>query len=169
MPGHGKVKIKSRDGGYMMAIIGDEDTATGFLLSGVGHSDAKKQKNFYIVTNKTTNGDIENAFRTFTSREDIAVLMITQNVADEIRYLLNAYDKLIPTILEIPKMSYQSLVHNHDMNDPLQGHAPETCLLFVSYRLIRPRLLFLHPRLLFPHPRLLFPHPRLLFPNIPYL
>eukprot|EP01119_Soliformovum_irregulare_P004423 TRINITY_DN1541_c0_g1_i1.p1 TRINITY_DN1541_c0_g1~~TRINITY_DN1541_c0_g1_i1.p1 ORF type:complete len:127 (-),score=23.99 TRINITY_DN1541_c0_g1_i1:47-427(-) len=102
----GKGKIRSREGGYYLAIIGDEDTTTGFLLSGVGNSDAKKQKNFFIVTNKTTHPEIEQAFRQFTTREDIAVLMITQNVAEEIRYLLNEYDKLIPTILEIPSKDH---------------------------------------------------------------
>eukprot|EP01115_Flamella_aegyptia_P004370 TRINITY_DN1892_c0_g1_i1.p1 TRINITY_DN1892_c0_g1~~TRINITY_DN1892_c0_g1_i1.p1 ORF type:complete len:127 (-),score=31.10 TRINITY_DN1892_c0_g1_i1:35-415(-) len=102
MPGHGKIKIRSRDGGYFVAIMGDEDTVTGFLLSGIGNVDAKRQKNFFVVTNKTKQSEIETAFRNFIAREDIAVILITQTVAEEIRYILNEYDKLIPTILEIP-------------------------------------------------------------------
>jgi len=98
----GRVKIKSRDGGYLVAMIADEDTITGFLLAGTGNCDAKKQKNFYVVSSKSSQADIENAFRTFSQREDVAVILISQKIADEIRYLLNEYDKLIPTILEIP-------------------------------------------------------------------
>jgi len=106
MPGHGKVKIRNREGGYLNAIIGDEDAVTGFLLAGVGHVDQNKKKNFFVVTSKTPQTEIENAFRQFTSREDIAVLMITQHIADEIRYLINEYEKLIPTILEIPSKDH---------------------------------------------------------------
>ena len=32
-----------------MALICDEDTATGLLLTGVGHVDFKKQSNYLIV------------------------------------------------------------------------------------------------------------------------
>jgi vacuolar-type H+-ATPase subunit F/Vma7 len=42
------------------------------------------------------------AFRSLTSRDDISVVLITQTIAQEIRYLINSYDKTIPTILEIP-------------------------------------------------------------------
>jgi len=33
----GKLKIKAREGGSFFAVIGDEDTVTGFLLAGVGN------------------------------------------------------------------------------------------------------------------------------------
>jgi hypothetical protein len=32
MPGHGKMKIKSRDGGYHVAIIGDEVRLRNFIF-----------------------------------------------------------------------------------------------------------------------------------------
>ena len=32
-----------------IAIIGDEDTVTGFLLAGVGNIDMQKNQNFFIV------------------------------------------------------------------------------------------------------------------------
>jgi len=102
----GKTKIKSREDGFLIGIIGDEDTVTGFLLSGIGSVDAKRTKNFYVVTNKSTQTEIEHAFKTITAREDTAVLLITQHIADEIRYLLNDYDKIIPTILEIPSKDH---------------------------------------------------------------
>jgi V-type H+-transporting ATPase subunit F len=66
---------------------------------------------------------IEESFRTLSNRDDIAIILINQHVrihtlveaameisscvyavqvAEEIRHLLNSYDKTIPTILEIP-------------------------------------------------------------------
>jgi hypothetical protein len=33
----GKLKIKTREGGSFLAVIGDEDTVTGFLLAGTGN------------------------------------------------------------------------------------------------------------------------------------
>ena len=38
----------------------------------------------------------------FTQREDIAIIIIAQNVANEIRHLIERYDKAIPALLEIP-------------------------------------------------------------------
>jgi len=87
-------------------MIADEDTITGFLLSGVGHKDKKRRENFLVVDNKTTQAKIEEAFRDFTKRDDIAILMITQKAAEDIRYLINDYDQIIPTILEIPSKDH---------------------------------------------------------------
>uniref|UniRef100_A0A7S3DDM8 V-type proton ATPase subunit F n=1 Tax=Palpitomonas bilix TaxID=652834 RepID=A0A7S3DDM8_9EUKA len=88
----------------LITIIGDEDTVTGFLLAGVGDlSGAQgKQSNFLIVTNKTPQSAVEEAFRTFTSREDASILLINQHVANTIRHLIDDYNKVVPTILEIP-------------------------------------------------------------------
>ena len=36
---------------------------------------------------------IEDAFREFTNRDDVAIVLITQPVAHEIRYLLDGYTK----------------------------------------------------------------------------
>jgi len=91
----------------LIAMIADEDTVTGFLLAGIGHKDKKRQENFVVVDNKTPQSRIEDAFRNFTQRrEDIAILLITQKIAEDIRYLINDYDKVIPTILEIPSKDH---------------------------------------------------------------
>ena len=37
-----------------------------------------------------------------TARPDIVIVLITQAVANDIRHLVNAYDKTIPAVLEIP-------------------------------------------------------------------
>eukprot|EP00088_Acartia_fossae_P060774 TRINITY_DN72865_c0_g1_i1.p1 TRINITY_DN72865_c0_g1~~TRINITY_DN72865_c0_g1_i1.p1 ORF type:complete len:122 (-),score=18.47 TRINITY_DN72865_c0_g1_i1:291-656(-) len=93
-------------GRQLIAVIGDEDTVTGMLLAGVGHVDKKQKKNFLLVDNKTTVGQIEEAFLEFTTRTDIAVLMINQHVASDIRPIIEAYDQAFPALLEIPSKDH---------------------------------------------------------------
>lgn len=62
----------------LIAIIADEDTVTGFLLAGVGNVDVRRKTNYLIVDNKTTIKQIEDAFKEFTAREDIAIVLISQ-------------------------------------------------------------------------------------------
>jgi len=42
-----------------MAVIGDEDTCTGFLLGGIGEINKKRQPNFMVVEKDTPTADIE--------------------------------------------------------------------------------------------------------------
>jgi V-type H+-transporting ATPase subunit F len=88
--------------GSLLAVIGDEDTVTGFLLAGVGNVDARRKSNFLIVKSDTSRREMEDAFKEFTTREDVAVVLIAQFVANEIRYLVNEYTEPIPAVLEIP-------------------------------------------------------------------
>eukprot|EP01115_Flamella_aegyptia_P011553 TRINITY_DN54639_c0_g1_i1.p1 TRINITY_DN54639_c0_g1~~TRINITY_DN54639_c0_g1_i1.p1 ORF type:complete len:121 (+),score=30.05 TRINITY_DN54639_c0_g1_i1:56-418(+) len=94
-------KRKHDNIGYL-AVIGDEDTVTGFLLTGIGNSDHSRKTNFLIVDPQTPKMDIETAFKDYTNRPDIAIIIINQNIADDIRHLLNEYNQLVPTVLEIP-------------------------------------------------------------------
>ncbi|PSC70903.1 V-type proton ATPase subunit F [Micractinium conductrix] len=89
-------------GAELFALIVDQDTATGLLLTGVGQVDIRKRANFLIVDDKTSQQQVEEAFKDFTTREDIAVLLINQVIAGMIRHLLDAYTKPVPAILEIP-------------------------------------------------------------------
>eukprot|EP01087_Luapelamoeba_hula_P016126 TRINITY_DN492_c0_g1_i1.p1 TRINITY_DN492_c0_g1~~TRINITY_DN492_c0_g1_i1.p1 ORF type:complete len:128 (+),score=19.09 TRINITY_DN492_c0_g1_i1:24-407(+) len=98
----GKLRIRAKEGGSVVAVIGDEDTITGFLLAGVGDLGAKRNPNFLMVTNKTKPAEVEAAFKSFTSRDDVAIVLITQDVANEIRQLLDDYNALFPAVLEIP-------------------------------------------------------------------
>ncbi|KAG2386580.1 hypothetical protein C9374_002324 [Naegleria lovaniensis] len=96
-------KPKLRTGSTaLLGIIGDEETVTGFLLAGIGDNDAKHAENFLVVTPSTPQTQIEEAFKKLTSREDIAILLINQHVAESIRYLLDSYSQITPAILEIP-------------------------------------------------------------------
>ena len=91
----------AKDG--LVAIIGDEDTVTGFLLAGIGHRDDKNRTNFLVVDpERTKHEDVVGKFRDLTQRDDVSVILITQTIAQDIRYVLNTYDKVIPTVLEIP-------------------------------------------------------------------
>jgi V-type H+-transporting ATPase subunit F len=117
------------EGGQLIAFIGENDTATGLLLTGIGHVDVRRKSNFLIVDDselmsplhplsppphsphpllhllsitETTQQQIEDSFKEFTMREDIAVLLINQHIASTIRHLLDAYSRPVPAILEIP-------------------------------------------------------------------
>merc|ERR1711879_213420 len=101
-----KPAFTAKEGSSLLAMIADEDTITGFLLTGVGHTNIKREKNFLVVTSKTPQAVIEDKFREFTKRDDVSVLLISQFVANEIRPLLDAYDQIIPAILEIPSKDH---------------------------------------------------------------
>ncbi|KAI8024203.1 V-type proton ATPase subunit F [Camellia lanceoleosa] len=58
-----------------------KDTITGFLLAGVGNVDLRRTTNYLIVDSKTIVKQIEEAFKEFTTREDVAIVMIDQYVS----------------------------------------------------------------------------------------
>jgi V-type H+-transporting ATPase subunit F len=89
------------DSGKLIAVIGDEDTVTGFVLAGVGHRNVEGS-NYLVVKEDTPIPVIEDTFKTLTNRNDVGILLINQHVANSIRHLLNDYVKPFPTILEIP-------------------------------------------------------------------
>ncbi|KAK8541520.1 hypothetical protein V6N12_014152 [Hibiscus sabdariffa] len=90
----------------LIAMIADEDTVVGFLLAGVGNVDLRRKTNYLIVDSKTTVKQVEDAFKEFTTREDIAVILISQYVANMIRFLVDSYNKPVPAILEIPSKDH---------------------------------------------------------------
>ncbi|KAL5508991.1 hypothetical protein EMCRGX_G004265 [Ephydatia muelleri] len=93
-------------GGKLLAVIGDQDTCTGFLLGGIGELNSKRQPNFMVVDKDTSVGDIEETFKSFTNRNDIAVVLINQHIAEIIRHLLDSYTKAMPAVLEIPSKDH---------------------------------------------------------------
>uniref|UniRef100_A0A7S4NP61 V-type proton ATPase subunit F n=1 Tax=Paramoeba aestuarina TaxID=180227 RepID=A0A7S4NP61_9EUKA len=118
--------------GCLVAVIGDEDTVTGFLLTGIGHSDLQRKEslknNFFIVNSKTTQGQIENAFRTLTRRDDVAILLINQFIANEIRACIDEYLQMIegrpaalPTVLEIPSKTHPYDLSKDSLMTRVQG------------------------------------------------
>jgi len=92
--------------GQLVAVIGDKDTCTGFLLGGIGDVNMKRQKNFFVVNTESSIHEIEEAFTGFLQRPDIAIILITQKVAEEIRHLLDLHTAAIPAVLEIPSKDF---------------------------------------------------------------
>ncbi|CAN6215502.1 unnamed protein product [Urochloa humidicola] len=75
-------------------------------MAGVGNVDLRKKTNYLLVDNKTTVKQIEDAFKEFTAREDIAIVLISQYIANMIRFLVDSYNKPVPAILEIPSKDH---------------------------------------------------------------
>eukprot|EP00127_Corallochytrium_limacisporum_P007406 Clim_evm9s251 gene=Clim_evmTU9s251 len=93
--------------GQKVALIGDEDTVTGFLLAGVGEKKGTKRTTNYLIVDKDTERSvIEETFKDYTARNDVAVVLINQHVAEEIRHLMDGYNKPIPAVLEIPSKNH---------------------------------------------------------------
>jgi V-type H+-transporting ATPase subunit F len=90
----------------LIAVIGDEDTCTGFMLGGIGEINDKRQPNFLIVKKDTSRSEIEETFNQFMKRNDIAIILINQYIADEIRHLLDENTATIPSVLEIPSKEH---------------------------------------------------------------
>ncbi|KAI8472879.1 MAG: vacuolar ATP synthase subunit F [Monoraphidium minutum] len=88
--------------GALVAVIADEDTITGFLLAGVGDVDLRKRTNFLVVDAKTTVRHIEASFKEFTAREDVAIILVSQPIANMIRHVIDNHTMAIPAVLEIP-------------------------------------------------------------------
>ena len=100
----GKKKFISQND-MKIGLIGDEDTVAGMVLAGIGHVDGQGKKNFLLVDSKTNARDMEEKLHELTARKDIAMVVITQACANEIRPSIDAYSatgQVIPTILEIP-------------------------------------------------------------------
>lgn len=89
-------------GSLLVAVIGDEATVTGFLLTGIGERNRKGEANFLTVTKDTTLSQIEVFFKKLLDRDDIGIIMISQNIAEQIRNLIAEHEEVIPTIMEIP-------------------------------------------------------------------
>ncbi|XP_073435321.1 V-type proton ATPase subunit F isoform X3 [Dendrobates tinctorius] len=48
--------------GKLIAVIGDEDTCTGFLLGGIGELNKNRKPNFLVVEKETSVTEIEETF-----------------------------------------------------------------------------------------------------------
>jgi len=88
--------------GKLIAVIGDEDTCTGFLMGGIGELNKSRKPNFMVVDKETASAEIEETLRSFLTRKDIAIILIGQSIAEVVRHVINEHTEPIPTILEIP-------------------------------------------------------------------
>jgi len=89
-----------------VAVIADEQTVCGLILAGAGAVDGQGQKSFFVVDAQARPSDVAACFEDYTKkRPDIGMVLITQDVASQIRNFLDDFSRsgqLFPTILEIP-------------------------------------------------------------------
>merc|ERR1719329_253823 len=91
--------------GMKIGMIGDEETVTGMVLAGVGDVKPDGQKNFMVVNAGERPENISKFFHQLTARTDIAMILITQRIAEEIAGTLEEFadaSTVIPTVLQIP-------------------------------------------------------------------
>lgn len=82
-------------------------------MAGIGDVNKKGDKNFFIVDNKTPTADIEEAFHNFTrERDDIAIVLINQHIAEKIRPVVDKYMQAFPALLEIPSKDHPYGMHS---------------------------------------------------------
>ena len=49
--------------GKLLAVMGDEDTCTGFLLGGIGEINKQRKANYMVVDKDTPTSDIEDQLK----------------------------------------------------------------------------------------------------------
>ncbi|NXG99334.1 VATF ATPase, partial [Loxia leucoptera] len=108
--------------GKLIAVMGDEDTVTGFLLGGIGELDKHRRPNFLVVEKETSLAEIEETFRCVGgegspggfwrpeggrgAREDVGMILISQALAEQIRPAVAAHARALPAVLEIPSKDH---------------------------------------------------------------
>lgn len=90
------------DSGKLISVIGDEETCAGFLMGGIGEMNKDRQPNFKVVDRGTPVSVIEETFRAFIRRSDVAIILINQNIADKIRHEIDRNNGSRVSVLEIP-------------------------------------------------------------------
>ena len=72
----------------LVAVIADESTVTGFLLTGIGQRGKNGEQNFMICNKETTDEQLEEGFGKMIARDDIGVILIAQNLAERARNMI---------------------------------------------------------------------------------
>jgi V-type H+-transporting ATPase subunit F len=99
------IVIRNSSAAHILLFLSFQDTVTGFLLAGVGHRTADGA-NFLVVKQDTKLQQVEEAFESFSTRDDVGIILINQHVANNIRHVLKDYHATIPTVLEIPSKEH---------------------------------------------------------------
>ncbi|XP_027769320.1 V-type proton ATPase subunit F-like isoform X5 [Solanum pennellii] len=74
-----RVPVRTNNSAFIV-MSADEDTITGFLLAGVGNVDLRRKTKYMIVNSNISVKQIGDAFIEFTTREDIAIPLISQYI-----------------------------------------------------------------------------------------
>jgi V-type H+-transporting ATPase subunit F len=54
----------------------------------------------------TSLSELEEAVKGFLNRDDIAIILIVQYIAELVRHIIDAWDKPLPSIIEIPSKEH---------------------------------------------------------------
>ena len=60
----------------LVAVIADESTVTGFLLTGIGQRGKNGEQNFMICNKDTSDQALEEGFAKLIARDDIGIILI---------------------------------------------------------------------------------------------
>lgn len=82
-----------------IGIIGDEETLTGFLIAGVENT--HDTPNLVHVTPATPDDDLKRSFHSLTARDDLAIILICDFVAEKLRDEIDTYRETVPAVLVI--------------------------------------------------------------------
>lgn len=77
--------VKMAVRGKLMAVMGDEDTMTGFLLGGIGVLNKNHHPNFLVMEKDTIISETEDTFRQFLNQDDISSILINQYIAEMVQ------------------------------------------------------------------------------------
>ncbi|XP_062057837.1 V-type proton ATPase subunit F-like [Lepus europaeus] len=92
--------------GKLMAVIKEEDTVTGFLLSRIGELNKNHHPNFLVVEKDTTITEIKDTLWQFLNQDNIGIIPINQYIAETVWHALDAHQRSIPTVLESPSKEH---------------------------------------------------------------
>ncbi|XP_049947804.1 V-type proton ATPase subunit F-like [Schistocerca serialis cubense] len=92
------------DENLLVGLMGDENTCVGFLLAGIGQRSPDGDSNVIVVHGHTSELEIEEDFQRLLAREDIAILLITDQVAEVIANSMARHldSRKPPVLLTIP-------------------------------------------------------------------
>jgi len=90
----------------LVAVVADESTVTGFLLTGIGQRGKNGEQNYMICNKDTTDQMLEENFSRMIARDDIGIVLIGQSLAERVRSVIVEHqaseDRILPTVMEIP-------------------------------------------------------------------
>ena len=72
----------------LVAVIADESTVTGFLLTGIGQRGKNGEQNYMICNKDTTDQQLEETFGRMLARDDIGIVLIAQSLAERVRNMI---------------------------------------------------------------------------------
>lgn len=88
-----------------IGVIGDEQTVAGLILAGCGAVDGQGNKNFFVVGGNTRAQELADTFTEYVNRADLAIVLISQTNANQIRNVVDDFarsGRTVPAILEMP-------------------------------------------------------------------